>query len=137
MDHWRSWTSGVVWHPAALIQPAGVLVAAGLVATRHDSYRVRVEGLQSTSITQKLAEHLQRGELLDLAPDLALGSPVDDVVMTSWDGTHVVAAHDIRELLRGRIVSDPDPRGLRLRAACIRGRLRPGQPEDKREVDVT
>jgi hypothetical protein len=82
-----------------------------------------VEDLQSTSITNKLAEHLRRGELFDLAPDLILGSPVDEVVMLSWDGTHVIAADDIRELLRGRIVTDPDPRGLRLRAARIRGRL--------------
>lgn len=82
-----------------------------------------MEGLQSTSITNKLAEHLRYGELLDLAPDVTVGSPVDEVVMMSWDGTHVIAAHDIRELLRGRIVTDPDPRGLRLRAACIRGRL--------------
>ena len=82
-----------------------------------------MEGFQSTSITNKLAEHLRRGELLDLAPDLALGSPVDEVMMMSWDGTHSIAASDIRELLRGRIVTDPDPRGLRLRAAYIRGRL--------------
>ncbi|MDQ3765347.1 MAG: hypothetical protein M3460_28930 [Actinomycetota bacterium] len=70
-----------------------------------------MEGLQSTSITNKLAEHLRRGELLDLAPDLALGSPADEAVMMSWDGTHSIAANDIRELLRGRIVTDPDPRG--------------------------
>lgn len=43
--------------------------------------------------------------------------------MTSWDGTHCVSADGIRELLRGRDVTDPDPRGLRLRAARIRGRL--------------
>ncbi|MGH3934894.1 MAG: hypothetical protein ACRDS1_07970 [Pseudonocardiaceae bacterium] len=82
-----------------------------------------MEDLQTTSIASKLAEHLRHGELLDLAPDLALGAPVDEAVMMSWDGTHSVAADDIRELLRGRIVTDPDPRGLRLRAARIRGRL--------------
>jgi hypothetical protein len=43
--------------------------------------------------------------------------------MRSWDGSHSVAADDIRDLLRGRVVTDPDPRGLRLRAARIRGRL--------------
>lgn len=93
-----------------------------LVGGRRNSYRGTVDGLQ-TSITNKLAGYLRCGELLDLAPDLGLGSPVDEVVMVSWDGTHVIAAHDIRELLRGRIVTDPDPRGLRLRAARIRGRL--------------
>ena len=91
--------------------------------TGWNSYRGRVSGLQGTAITNKIAEHLRRGELLDLAPDLALGSPVDEVVMSSWDGTHSVAADDVRELLRGRVVTDPDPRGLRLRGARIRGRL--------------
>ena len=80
-------------------------------------------GLQSTAITDKIADHLRRGELLDLAPDLAIGSPVDEVGMTSWDGTHSVVADDVRDLLRGRLVTDADPRGLRLRAARIRGRL--------------
>ena len=82
-----------------------------------------VEGLETTSITHRLAEHLRRGELLDLAADLVGGSPLDEAVMGSWDSRHVIAAQDIRELLRGRIVTDPDPRGLRLRGACIRGRL--------------
>ena len=82
-----------------------------------------MSGLEGTAITDKIAEHLRCGELLDLAPDLALGSPVDEVVMSSWDGTHSVAADDVRELLRGRVVTDPDPRGLRLRGARIRGRL--------------
>lgn len=94
-----------------------------LVAEGWNSYRGRVGGLQSTAITDKLAEHLRRGELLDLAPDLTLGSPVDEVVMTSWDGTHSIAADDVRDLLCGRVVTDPDPRGLRLRGARIRGRL--------------
>jgi hypothetical protein len=44
-------------------------------------------------------------------------------MMTSWDGTHSIAADDFRDLLLGRVVTDPDPRGLRLRAARIRGRL--------------
>ncbi|MDQ2883814.1 MAG: hypothetical protein M3Y48_22325 [Actinomycetota bacterium] len=43
--------------------------------------------------------------------------------MTTWDATHSIAADDLRDLLRGRVVTDPDPRGLRLRAARIRGRL--------------
>ena len=79
--------------------------------------------LQSTAITDRIAEHLRRGELLDLASELALGSPVDETVMRAWDGTHSIAADDIRELLRGRRVTDPDPRGLRLRGARIHGRL--------------
>jgi hypothetical protein len=94
-----------------------------VVAYRRNSYRGRVGGLPGTAITDKIAEHLRRGELLDLAPDVALGSPVDEVVMTSWDGTHSIAADDIRDLLLGRVVTDPDPRGLRLRGARVRGRL--------------
>jgi hypothetical protein len=82
-----------------------------------------VSGLQGTAITEKIAEHLRRGELLDLVPNLALGSRVDDGMMMSWDGTHSINADDLRDLLRGRVVSDPDPRGLRLRGARISGRL--------------
>jgi hypothetical protein len=82
-----------------------------------------VASLQGTAITDKIAEHLRCGELLDLTPDLGLGSPVDEVVMTSWDATHFIAADYIRELLRGRVVTDPDPGGSRLRAVHIRGRL--------------
>lgn len=87
------------------------------------SYPGRVDSLHTTSNVHKLADHLRRGKLLDLAPDLAVGSPPDETVMRSWDGTHVITADDIRDLLRGRTVTDPDPRGLRLRAAYIRGRL--------------
>ncbi|MGH3965667.1 MAG: hypothetical protein ACRDRY_20845 [Pseudonocardiaceae bacterium] len=79
--------------------------------------------LPHRAIADRIAEHLRRGELLDLAPDLALGPLVDEGVMTSWDGTRSIAADDLRDLLRGRVVTDPDPRGLRLRAARIHGRL--------------
>jgi hypothetical protein len=99
------------------------LSITGVVADRENSYRGRVGGVHGRAITDEIAEHLRRGELLDLAPDLTLGSPVDEVVMTSWDGTHSITADYIRDLLRGRVVTDPDPRGLRLRAARIRGRL--------------
>jgi len=60
-----------------------------------------VGGLQSTAITDKIDEDLRRGDLLDLAPDLALGSPVDEVVMTSWDGAHSIASDDVRDLRLG------------------------------------
>jgi hypothetical protein len=89
----------------------GRSVGYGVVADRRNSYRDRVGGFQSTAITDKIAEHLQRGELLDLASELALGSPVDEVVMRSWDGTHSIAANHVRDLLRGRVVTDPDLRG--------------------------
>jgi hypothetical protein len=82
-----------------------------------------VGDFQHLAITERIADHLRRGELLDLAPDLVLESPVDEVSMTFWDGAHSVAADDLRDLLCGRVVVDPDPRGLRLRAVRICGRL--------------
>jgi hypothetical protein len=94
-----------------------------VVTDSRNSYRGRVGDLQGTAITDKIAEHLRRGELFDFAPDLVFGSPVDEGIMTSWDDTHSIAADDVRDLLCGRAISDPDPRGLRLRAARIRGRL--------------
>jgi hypothetical protein len=93
------------------------------VEDRRNSYRGRMGGLEGTAVTGKIDEHLRHGKLLDLAPRLAFESPVDEVVMTSWDSTHSIAADTIRDLLRGRAATDPDPRGLRLRAARIRGRL--------------
>lgn len=65
----------------------------------------------------------RRDQVLDVAPYVALGSTVDEVVMTSWDGTRSIAADALRDLLRGPAITDPDPRGLHLRAARIRGRL--------------
>jgi hypothetical protein len=94
-----------------------------MVSDSQNSYRGRVADLGHRAIADRIAECLRRGELLDLAPDLALGSLADEGVMRSWDGTRSIAAEDLRNLLRGRVVTDPDPRGLRLRGARIRGRL--------------
>jgi hypothetical protein len=94
-----------------------------MVVTDGNSYRGPVGDLHDMAIADRIAEHLRRGELLDLAPDLAFGSSVNEVVMMSWDGTHSIGADDLRDLLRGRMVTDPDPRGLRLRGARIHGRL--------------
>jgi hypothetical protein len=52
----------------------------------------------------RIAEHLRRGELLDLAPELPLGSLVDEKMMMSWDSTHSIDADHIRDLVRGRTV---------------------------------
>jgi hypothetical protein len=43
--------------------------------------------------------------------------------MRAWDVSHDVDADLLRDLLRGRNITDPDPRGLRLRGARIRGCL--------------
>jgi hypothetical protein len=82
-----------------------------------------VSDVHQRAVIDRVAEHLRRGELLDLAPELALGSRFDEEMMRSWDGARSIAAEDLRDLLRGRLITDPDPRGLRLRAVRIRGRL--------------
>ena len=43
--------------------------------------------------------------------------------MRSWDDSRTCPAAVIRDILRGRLVADPDPHGLRLRGARISGRL--------------
>jgi hypothetical protein len=67
----------------------------------------------------RLMECVVRGELLDLAGE----NPVDESAMQSWDASRTVPADLIREILRGRLASTADPRGLRLRGARIAGRL--------------
>jgi hypothetical protein len=76
-----------------------------------------------TPLLKKLLEYLRRGELLDLIPEIKEDQPIDEAVMQSWDESHTVAANDLRDLLRGRIGTDPDSRGLQLRGAVICGRL--------------
>ncbi|SMD27316.1 hypothetical protein [Kibdelosporangium aridum] len=70
-------------------------------------------------VEQRLIEHIERGDLLDLCG----GQPVDDAAMRSWDETLTISAGVIRDILRGRHVTDPDPHGLRLRGARIDGWL--------------
>ncbi|GIH19421.1 hypothetical protein Raf01_75930 [Rugosimonospora africana] len=43
--------------------------------------------------------------------------------MRSWGDERTVSASVIRELVRGRLVSEPDPHGLRLRGARIAGQI--------------
>ena len=73
-----------------------------------------------TSVEESLVEHVGRGEWLDLAAD---GEAVDEAAMRSWGDSRTCRAAVIRDILRGRLVADPDPRGLRLRGARITGRL--------------
>jgi len=67
----------------------------------------------------RLVRCVTDGKLLDLAGD----EPVDEPAMRSWGASRTVDAGLIREILRGRLASDPDPRGLALRGARIAGRL--------------
>jgi hypothetical protein len=73
-----------------------------------------------TSVEQSLVEHVSRGEWLDLAAD---DEAVDESAMRSWGDSRTCRATVIRDILRGRLVADPDPHGLRLRGARITGRL--------------
>jgi hypothetical protein len=72
-----------------------------------------------SSVEQALADHVRRGEWLDLAGNEA----VDEAAMRSWGESRTCRAWVIRDILRGRLVADPDPHGLRLRGARIAGRL--------------
>jgi hypothetical protein len=71
-------------------------------------------------VEQSLVEHVERGEWLDLAAE---DEAVDEAAMRSWGESRTCRASVIRDILRGRLVADPDPHGLRLRGARITGRL--------------
>ncbi|MFE9190036.1 hypothetical protein ACFYL6_10535 [Micromonospora sp. NPDC007208] len=82
--------------------------------------RVRdANGATHTAVEQRLIESVARGEVLDLAGD----GPVDEEAMRSWGDDHAISASVIRELVRGRLVGEPDPHGLRLRGARVVGRI--------------
>jgi hypothetical protein len=73
-----------------------------------------------TSVELSLVEHVGRGERLDLAAD---DEAVDEAAMRSWGESRTCRATVIRDILRGRLAADPDPRGLWFRGARITGRL--------------
>jgi hypothetical protein len=73
-----------------------------------------------TSVEQSLVEHVGRGDWLDLA---AGDEAVDETAMRSWGESRTCRAAVIRDILRGRLVADPDPHGLRLQGARITGRI--------------
>lgn len=62
---------------------------------------------------------MERGEWLDLAGE----EPVDTQAMSAWGEDRLVSATVLRDIVRGTAADNPDPRGLRLRGARIRGRL--------------
>jgi hypothetical protein len=72
-----------------------------------------------SSVEQALADHVRRGKRLDLAGNEA----IDEASMRSWGESRTCRAWVIRDILRGRLVADPDPHGLQLRGARISGRL--------------
>ncbi|MEV4659740.1 hypothetical protein [Micromonospora sp. NPDC049301] len=76
-------------------------------------------GATHSPVEQRLIESVARGEVLDLAGD----GPVDEEAMRSWGDDHAISASVVRELVRGRLVNEPDPHGLRLRGARIVGQI--------------
>jgi hypothetical protein len=76
-----------------------------------------------TSVEQSLVAHVFRGEPLDLIPDVPEGVTIDEDTMRSWGPSKTCSATAIRDILRGQLAADPDPRGLQLRGAKITGRL--------------
>jgi hypothetical protein len=76
-----------------------------------------------TKVEQALVNHVTRGELLDLAAEPAAVGQVTEATMRSWGSSRTVRVAVLRDILRGRLAPDPDPRGLRLRGARIAGRL--------------
>jgi hypothetical protein len=77
------------------------------------------------TVANRLAANLRAGTRLDLLPGVpeSMAGPLAAEVMSAWGDDHDVDAVVIRDLLRGRTVADPDPRGIRLRGARIRGHL--------------
>jgi len=75
------------------------------------------------SIADQLAAHLRAGTILDFIQRQPADTLLGAAEMQAWDDSHNIEADLIRDLLRGRTVSDPDPRGLRLRGGRICGRL--------------
>lgn len=71
-----------------------------------------------SAVAQRLMECVRRGEWLDLAGDRS-----DDDPDTRWDGLHEIEASIIRALLCGRLVTDLDPHGVRVRGVRLRGPL--------------
>ena len=80
----------------------------------------RVSSGELTSVEQSLVERVGCGKLLDL---VAEGEAVDATAMRSWGKSRAVRASVLRDILRGRLVADIDPHGVRLRGARIIGRL--------------
>jgi hypothetical protein len=76
-----------------------------------------------TSVEQSLVANVCSGEPLDLIPDVPVGGTIDEDTMRAWGPSQTCSATAIRDILRGQLATDPDPRGLQLRGAKITGRL--------------
>jgi hypothetical protein len=70
-------------------------------------------------LERRLIESVADGRVLDLAGE----GPVDEAAMRSWADDRTISASFIREVVRGRVTSEHDPRGLRLRGVRITGQI--------------
>lgn len=78
-----------------------------------------VLGGMMKALDRKLVDHVRRGAVVDLAGT----GPVDDVAMSGWGRSRTISASVIRDIVRGHLAADADPRGLQLRGAHIEGRI--------------
>jgi uncharacterized protein YjbI with pentapeptide repeats len=69
-------------------------------------------------VERRLLECVMRGEWLDLVQDESRNG-----ADTRWEALYELDASIIRDLLRGRLVADPDPHGVRVRGVRLRGTL--------------
>ncbi|MEV0066649.1 hypothetical protein [Amycolatopsis sp. NPDC050768] len=72
-----------------------------------------------TAVERALVEHVERGDLLDLAR----GGHVDEGAMRSWGEEQTIRAWVVRNIVRGQLAPAADPHGVRLRGARIAGRM--------------
>jgi hypothetical protein len=72
-----------------------------------------------TPLERRLIKSVTDGRVLDLVGE----GPVDEAAMGSWGDDRTISASFIREVVRGRVAGEPDPRGLRLRGARITGQI--------------
>jgi len=72
-----------------------------------------------TQLVERLVSCVSRGEFMDLAG----GEHVEEPTMRSWGEERTVHASVIRDIMRGRLAPEPDPRGVRLRGVRIEGCL--------------
>jgi hypothetical protein len=79
-----------------------------------------VEPATLTDVEHALVEAVVRGQVLDLA---AAGEVLNDRVPRCWGADRTIRACVVRDILRGRLAPDVDPRGLRVHGAQISGRL--------------
>ncbi|MEV6302364.1 hypothetical protein AB0M02_23315 [Actinoplanes sp. NPDC051861] len=73
-----------------------------------------------TPLESRLVKAVEDGVELDVAG----AGPVDEAAMRSWTGpTRTIRAEVVRDIVTGRLVERPDPRGLRLRGVRVTGRI--------------